>query len=533
MPRRAGIQTEVLVSLAVVMLLSTVGVSAVWAVRHEATLRALVGRALLQEARAVVPAPPGRALFPGTDWWEVSEGDLIRPRAGVGRALDRETRALALEARRTGRPLLRPGAVWEEMRFAAPLANGRDVVLARLPRETSLRLRAVPLLVGAGVLLADALIFTAFGVVLLRRRVVGPLQRLSHTARALAEGAPGVRAREEGSAEAAELARSFNDMTDALEGRSEELHKAVVGLRSANADLRLAREGLDRAERLAAVGRLASGVAHEVGNPIGAILAFLDLARRDPGISEDTRSHLARAGREGERVRVILRQLLDFSRPRRGEPVPVDLTRAASEACDLLHAQRRYAELHFEASSRPGAPPALAEPEAIAQVLLNLLLNAADAALEPVEGAPSFSDDVERLVIRVVVEPAALHGRAEDDGDPAGWARRHPDAVRCVIADRGPGVAEEDRERIFDPFFTTKPPGEGTGLGLANAARMAEEQGGRVSLVEPPEGFSTAFALTLPVPRRPDAGEPGHDPDPAAAQPSADPASPFGVRRRR
>ena len=103
------------------------------------------------------------------------------------------------------------------------------------------------------------------------------------------------------------LAHAFNDMTGALERRRGALEKAVSDLRGVNADLRHARDGLDRAERLASVGRLAAGVAHEVGNPIAAMMAFLDLVGRDDGISATSKQHLGRASREGERVGRILR----------------------------------------------------------------------------------------------------------------------------------------------------------------------------------------------------------------------------------
>jgi signal transduction histidine kinase len=336
---------------------------------------------------------------------------------------------------------------------------------------------------------ADALIFTALGAVILRRRVIGPLQRLRHAAVALANGDAGARAPVEGTAEAAELGRAFNHMTDALEGRREALRKAVVELRDANEELRRARAGLDRAERMAAVGRLAAGVAHEVGNPIGSILALLELAARDCGTSEAARGHLARAAREGERVRVILRQLLDFSRPPGGSPVPVDLGAVAEETVALLRAQRRYAEIRFEVRPSGDAPRAHADPGQVSQILLNLALNAADA----VAGCPEPR-------VELLVRPALLRRRA---GDPPGFvpARRTPDGVECVVADTGRGIDEEDRERVFDPFFTTKPPGQGTGLGLASASRLAEEQGGALELVAPPEGLATAFALRLPAVR--------------------------------
>ncbi len=96
------------------------------------------------------------------------------------------------------------------------------------------------------------------------------------------------------------------------------------------------------------------------------------------------------------------------------------------------------------------------------------------------------------------IRPAALQLRAGEVAE-AVVQRRTPDGVECVVADNGCGIPEADRERIFDPFFTSKPPGEGTGLGLANAVRLAEELDGQLELVPPPEGARTAFALRLPA----------------------------------
>lgn len=334
---------------------------------------------------------------------------------------------------------------------------------------------------------ADVLVFTALGAYLLRRRIVAPLQGLSAAAKEVASGSLAARVPVEGAREAAELGRSFNEMTEALEARTEALQKVVVDLRTANRELRSARAGLDRAERLAAVGRLAAGVAHEVGNPIGAMLAFVDLASRDSGISDATRDHLRRAGCEGQRVRGILRQLLDFSRTARPTPTCLDLTRAAEDTIALLAAQKRYASIPFEVQREGKALPVLADAGVVTQILLNLLLNAADAVT-------GLSEP--RVV--VTVRPAALSVRA-GEGALAARDRAAPDGTECVVADNGGGISEADRERIFDPFFTTKPPGEGTGLGLANALRLTEESDGQLELVPPPEGMRTAFALRLPA----------------------------------
>lgn len=484
--RVAGVQSEVVVGLALVMLAATTLLAAALLHGHEARWRDLLGRALLAEAHAQ-PAPE-LALLAGTRWWELRrDGRIVAAWAG-GEALDDATRALAVEARAQGAPLLRPGAVWDEIRFAAPLADGA-VAAARLPAAASLRLRALPLAL-AGILLAlDVAVFTAFGASVLRRRVVRPLQRLAAAARGLADGAFDARVPEEGPREITEVAAAFNEMSAALASRTTALEKAVAELRATNAELRHARAGLDRAERLAAVGRLAAGVAHEVGNPMGALLAFLDLAGRDPGLAPASRAHLARAAEQGERVRRILRQVLDFARPAApaARPRPLDLASAAREAADLVRAQERYAgvQLAVGGDGAPGA--ALGDPGGVAQILLNLLLNAAEA----VRAAGGQR-------VAVEVRAATLAVRA-GEAPGAGAGRRAPDAVECRVADDGCGIAPADRERIFDPFFTTRDPGEGTGLGLSNSLRLAEEMGGVLELVEPPSGFRTAFALRLPA----------------------------------
>jgi len=296
-----------------------------------------------------------------------------------------------------------------------------------------------------------------------------------------------VRAPLDGPAETLELGAAFNAMTDALSRRSAALEKAVADLRASNQHLREAREGLDRAERLASVGRLAAGVAHEVGNPMGALLAFMDLAQKDPSLSERGQGLLERGAREGERVRAILRQLLDFSRPPRRARRPFDLALLAEEAAGLVRAQRRYAGVAIEVESAGDVPAAIGDPDAVMQIVLNLLLNAADA----LRGR-------DRPRVEVCVREAALRWRA-GEGPEAAARRRSADAVECVVRDNGPGVADEDRERIFDPFFTTKPPGEGTGLGLSNAARFAEELGGSLVLDRDAGAAGAVFVLRLPV----------------------------------
>jgi len=485
--RLRGLQVEVLIGLGLVMAMATavlVGFGLRLQTDQIAQLRELAARRLVTEVNAPGALAPGPE---GSEWWRITPEGVARPWGAAGE-LDLETQALAEAARHHGELVMQAGAPWEPLRFALPLDEGRVAVM-RLPPAAGL-----PLLLG--LLLGSVAVFTAFGASVLRGRVVGPLERLAAGVRSAAEGDLETRLPEEGVRETVAVARAFNELAEALAARTTALEKAVGELRESNRSLRAARDGLDRAERLAAVGQLASGVAHEVGNPVGALLALLDLLGRDPGLSEGGRRHLDKARQQGERVRAILRELLDFSRPARGEPADIDLAELARSTVDLVRPQRRYAALDFQVEVEGEVLRAWADPSAVSQALLNLLLNAADAVLESGGGT-----------VRVSVCPAALQART-GESPVSGEERRRPDGVALSVEDDGPGIEPECRERIFDPFFTTKEPGHGTGLGLSNVLRVAEQQGGRLDLETPESGRGARFVLRLPIAPEPGAARP-------------------------
>lgn len=528
MKSRTSLQAEILTSLTLVMFVATglLALSIVYSLTSLHRLQserdaAWLVNVLLAEGYAARPS--GASAFPGIVWWKAPvaalapaprmqgvEGDTNksrkrgvageapsvsesreysagRPERGAAEFFpDPAARELAAAAYREGRPLLSNALPWEPVYFAMLDLRHNEVLVARLPAS----LESSPLLVSRVflffLLAADTAVFVGLGFYLLRGRVIVPLQNLACAARTVADGELDARVPEEGSLEIVNVAQAFNAMTSALARRSAALEAAVRDLSSTNDALRTARAGLERAERLAAVGKLAAGVAHEVGNPIGALLAFLDLARRDPGISEATREQLQRAGREGERVRRILRQLLDFSRPASYAPHAVDVAAVAREMGELISTQKSFGSgvlaLHVEGE----VPPAFADPALVAQIVLNLLVNAADAVRDVVSP---------RIDIRIRVSSDANPSRAAAADGAAPTAARA--FVECEVADNGPGVPEELRERIFDLFFTTKDPGHGTGIGLANSARFAEQMNGELKLMPSQQG--AFFVLRLPV----------------------------------
>ena len=313
-------------------------------------------------------------------------------------------------------------------------------------------------------IVADVALFVAFGRYLVTRLVTGPMDRLVEATQAVADGELARRAPAAGTREFDRLAASVNRMTERL--------LDAQGL-------------LVRAEKLASVGRLAAGVAHEVGNPLSAIENYVEVLRRrgaDPEI-------VAAVAREAERIDRIVRSLLDYARPRAAQRESLDLSAVVGSAVALLGAQGVLRPVTVEWAPVSGLPRVPGDRAALEQVFVNLLLNAVDAA-----GAGG----------RIAVHAAATRlGRAPTPGERV--APRHladlPDgtpAVEVVVADSGPGVPEELHDRIFDPFFTTKEPGRGTGLGLAIVQRTVHDHGGRVDVGTGALG-GAGFTVTLPA----------------------------------
>ena len=326
------------------------------------------------------------------------------------------------------------------------------LVAARVDRGTLLaryQQARGAIVVGAGLALLAFVFLASLGA----RRVATPVARLERTLAAYAEGDHARRAEPEGPYEVRRLGIAFNRLADRLARAARERDAAQQQL-------------LGQA-RLASLGQMAAGLAHEINNPLNNVLAFLKLAQRElPAGLDGPRQDLDAAREEALRAAAIIRGVLDFSRqapPRREHfavaPWLADCAGAVADA-----ARQRGVVLRVD-DAAPGAACS-GDRGQLQQALVNLLLNAVQAS--PEGGAVE-------LVARV------------DDG-----------RLELRVADRGSGLPVAERERLFEPFFTTKPVGAGTGLGLAVALGLVEQHGGRLVLADRPGGGAEA-RLELPL----------------------------------
>jgi signal transduction histidine kinase len=260
-----------------------------------------------------------------------------------------------------------------------------------------------------------------------------------------------------------------------------------------------AQSQLVRTEKLATVGRLAAGIAHEVGNPLGATGTYLEVLRRRGADDEVT----AGMARELDRIDRIVRSLLDYARPQEDPPAPVDSATVARAAFALLEAQGGFKGLEARLDLGRDVPAILGRAHVLEQVVVNLLLNAADAAPggTVVLGVHRWVFEPGRLppVRRAVDPPAVAWPRAPDRRPSRVEFGPGQPGVLLVVADSGPGIPPEERDRVFEPFYTTKDPGRGTGLGLAIVARGVHETGGVVWVDRAREG-GAAFKVFFPAP---------------------------------
>ena len=356
-----------------------------------------------------------------------------------------------------------------EMVLVEPLGGGRGSVVALVSLEASsvdLRRLAQPLLI---YLFTSGLLLLGFGYVAFTTLIVRPLEDLTRATEQVALGRLDVKVPVKGGREIASAASAFNTMTTRLREQKASLEAQLEELERTAAELGSTQHQLVRSARLASVGSLAAGVAHEVGNPVSAIIGLAEVLIEGDTDDDERREYIERIRREAERVNRIIRDLLEYARAKPGqEDLPGSAVVAIDAAVGLLRPQKTFREIDVQVMTDGDLPLVNVGTDQLTQVLVNILLNAADAMAGSGE-------------IRVRAELLEA-GRQ----------------VQLSVSDTGPGIPEGDLERIFEPFYTTKDPGSGTGLGLALCEGIVTRAGGAIHAVNSKHGGLTVI-ITLPL----------------------------------
>jgi two-component system, NtrC family, sensor kinase len=341
----------------------------------------------------------------------------------------------------------------------------------------------------------------------LARRMVVPIRQLQAAAQRLGEGDLGQRIPVVSKDEIGALAQRFNVMAERVQEAQETLEAKVADrtreLARSFEDLRAAQDRLIQAEKLASLGQLTAGIAHEIKNPLNFVNNFAELSVElvqeledalaaagpslDPGLREEVaelastlRDNLAKVVQHGRRADGIVKNMLAHSREGGGERRPVDLNALVEEALNLAYHGARAEKPGFNIALEKALDPAVGQvelyPQEFTRVLLNLIGNGFHAAHKKcLDGAPDGFQPALSVATRAL-----------------------PDQVEIRVRDNGTGIPEAVKARIFEPFFTTKPAGEGTGLGLSLSHDIVVKQhGGTIDVATEPGRF-TEFVVTLP-----------------------------------
>lgn len=346
------------------------------------------------------------------DFWQKLVPAIDRDDRASVRALHEQTEALVSRAVRLNE------AFNHELEDASDETRQRSAALRASTRRAEIAYFALAIVIAAAV------------GYLLVRSFLQRIARLQAGANELATGNLGARISIEGRDELADLAAAFNNMAAQLSQHQQERM---------------------RSQRLAAIGQMAAGIAHEINNPLGVILGYVKLLQRS-ATSDEQQEGLRIIEAETRQGQSIVRGLLDLARPICVEPAEVDLAALAQDAVERLKESGKLRGYEVVVSSRPTVL-AWGDEARLRQVLMNLLTNAAEAT------APQG-----RIKIEAVSEP---------------------DGARLTVHDSGAGIADAIRPRVFDPFFTTKP--QGVGLGLAISQAIVDAHGGSLEVESAPQ----------------------------------------------
>ena len=357
-----------------------------------------------------------------------------------------------------------------ECHFHSPDANllgVLDVIVSLENMRTQLTIYRNNLVVEAIILLFSLSVCLTLLTQRLVNRPVGIL--LSHT-RALARGQWG-KISGLPKDELGDLAESFNDMTGKLKVAREELQEWAstleVRVEERTCQIKQMQSELIRSEKLASLGELVAGIAHEINNPLTGILMFSSMLARDPRLDPALRSDLETIIRETQRCGNIVRELLNFSRESVPQKSVNNVNRVMEAALMLIEHQAFFHDIQVVKELDPELPDILIDPNQLQQVFINMLVNAGQAM--PHGGTLTITT-----------------GSSEEEK-----------SLFVRIQDTGMGIDRENLEKIFDPFFTTKGH-NGTGLGLSVSYGIIENHGGEI-MVHSVVGEGTCFTIRLPM----------------------------------
>jgi signal transduction histidine kinase len=421
------------------------------------TLRALLGRVRLREVLSDILVTNGRSP-------EAPGFVDINPFG----AAHRRHEAFPVQAVRGGiQQAMETGALVRVADgYCVPITAGGEIVAGAWYVPILAPPPTLPLAVLAATLLAGTLLLGGLAYYLLDRSLVRPLRALGEAAARVGAGEYGVRVpRVRGAAELNPLVDSFNAMAARVAGHTDELAREV---RRATEEAQRRERALVVSGRLAAMGTLAAGIAHEINNPIGGMLNAVNRLAAAPQVTEQQRRYLELIRDGLQRVGDIARKVLDFS-PRRLQPMAFRLERAVEGARALVEHRLRRHGIELEVDVAPDVGELMGEPHEIQQVFLNLFLNSVDAleAREPPRR------------IKVTARRAGAQAEVE-------------------VEDNGPGMPREQLERVFDPFFSTKGKPDATGLGMFISFQIVANHGGQMEVAsDVGGGFTTRIRLPL------------------------------------
>jgi signal transduction histidine kinase len=309
-------------------------------------------------------------------------------------------------------------------------------------------------------LFINTLVLTLIGIYRLSKVYFQPLARLARRAQDYREDDEMLFSVRKEDNELHQLSGSLNSMLRRISADKEKLRSTVNSLETANLELKKAQEEIIRAEKLASVGRLSAGIAHEIGNPIGIVMGYLELIKQQDIPDAEKNEYIHRTEAEIERINTIIRQLLEISRPSNAGLKVVSVHDLIDDIAEVLDVQPLMSSTELECRLEAQNDKVLADSNQLRQVFLNLMINAADA---------------------ISSEGKTVNGKLLIQSSLAGEAPEQPQDrqthLKIMFIDNGPGIPEENIANIFDPFYTTKEPGKGTGLGLSVRPTVENEAG--------------------------------------------------------